>query len=199
MMERLGLLTIIVFGEAILGVIGGTGHLLIVNWNVWISFGLGILVVFSLWWIFFALIADRENEKGFIKGQLLLLLFIPTLASLGMTGASFPGVMDGLMPGEHADLIISRGLFGAGVAGFLWSITAISLFLEYPGEYDHARKIMQPLLLISGVVIILITRLMFHMEVLFFLLSVFLVLFFIIFVIMRGWYQVELKHMRESE
>ena len=99
-MERLGLLTIIVFGEAILGVIGGTGRLmLIVNWNVWISFVLGILVVFSLWWIFFALVADRENEKGFIKGQLLLLLFIPTLASLGMTGASFPGVMAGLLKG----------------------------------------------------------------------------------------------------
>ncbi len=199
MMERLGLLTIIVFGEAILGVIGGTGHLLIVNWNVWLSFGLGILVVFSLWWIFFALVADRENEKGFIKGQLLLLLFIPTLASLGMTGASFPGVMEGLIPGEHHEQIISRGLFGAGVAVFLWSITAISLFLEYPSEYDHSKRILQPLLLVAGVIILLITWWMFHMQVIVFLLSIFLILFIIIFVIMRGWYQVELKHLRESD
>ena len=198
MMERLGLLTIIVFGEAILGVIGGTGHLLMVNWNVWISFGLGILVVFCLWWIFFDLIADRENKHGFIKGQLLLLLFIPTLASLGMTGASFPGVMEGLIPGEHHDMLISRVLFGAGVAVFLWSITAISLFLEYPREYDHAKKILQPLLMLSGGLILLITWLMLHTQVEYFLLSMFLVLFIIIFASMRGWYQVELKHMREQ-
>lgn len=200
MMERLGLLTIIVFGEAILGVIGGTGRLmLIVDWNVWFSFGLGILVVFSLWWIFFALVADRENEKGFIKGQLLLLLFIPTLASLGMTGASFPGVMAGLLQVDNHEVMISRVLFGAGVAVFLWSITAISLFLEYPRDYDHAKKLMQPLLLLSGVIIIVITWVMLHMPVIVFLLGVFLVLFIIIFVIMRGWYQVELKHLRESE
>ena len=198
MMERLGLLTIIVFGEAILGVIGGTSALMTVNWNVWFSFGLGILVVFGLWWIFFALVADRDNKEGFIKGQLLLLLFIPTLASLGMTGASFPGVMAGILQPENHDVMISRVLFGAGVTIFLWSITAISLFLKYPSDYDHAKKIMQPLLILSGGLVFLITMVMLQLQVIIFLLGVFVILFIIIFVIMRGWYQVELKHMREE-
>lgn len=198
MMERLGLLTIIVFGEAILGVIGGTSLLSFVNVMVWTSFGLGILIVFGLWWIFFALVADRDNKPGFLKGQLLLLLFIPTLASLGMTGASFPGVMAGLMPEENHINLISRFLFGAGVAVFLWSISLISLFLEYPPVYDHAKRVLQPLLLITGVMIMLITWVMLHMEVLWYLLSVFAVLFVIIFAIMRGWYKVELKQLEEQ-
>ncbi len=198
MMERLGLLTIIVFGEAILGVIGGTGKLPFVNMMVWISFGLGILVVFSLWWIFFALIADRENKQGFIKGQLLLLLFLPTLASLGMTGASFPGVIAGLMPEETHINLISRFLFGAGVAVFLWSISAISLFLEYPPAYHHAKRVLQPLLVIAGAMIMVITMGMLHMDVPWFLLSIFVVLFIIIFTIMRGWYKVELRLMQEQ-
>lgn len=198
MMERLGLLTIIVFGEAILGVIGGTGHLPFVNTIVWMSFGLGILVVFSLWWIFFALIADRDNKPGFLTGQVLLMMFIPTLASLGMTGASFPGVMASLMPEEEHINLISRFLFGAGVAVFLWSISLISLFLEYPPAYGQARRVLQPLLVITGVCVMLITWAMLYTGVLWYLLSVFAVLFAIIFVIMRGWYKVELEHMVEQ-
>lgn len=52
MMERMGLITIIVFGEAILGVISGVTGMEDMNALIWANFGLGILVVFMLWWIF---------------------------------------------------------------------------------------------------------------------------------------------------
>jgi low temperature requirement protein LtrA len=66
MTERLGLLTIILFGEVVLGVINGVTSLKKLNGETWINFALAILIVFSLWWIFFSLIADREAKNGFI-------------------------------------------------------------------------------------------------------------------------------------
>ncbi|HZX59822.1 MAG TPA: low temperature requirement protein A, partial [Mucilaginibacter sp.] len=68
MIERLGLFTIIVFGEAILGVVNGLNLFGDLTLTVWLCFGLGILIVFSLWWIFFSLIADRQSQNGLAKG-----------------------------------------------------------------------------------------------------------------------------------
>ncbi len=193
MMERTGLLTIIVFGEAILGVISGFSGLPEINSMQWICFGLGILVVFGLWWIFFAIIADRESKKGFLKGQTMLLIFIPALASLGMTGASFPGVMAGIVSADESHLLISRILFGGGAAVFLWSITVMSRFLEYPEEYNQAKRILQPMIIMSGVLILLLAWALASFQVIWFLSCVFLILFTIIFVLTRGWFRIQLK------
>lgn len=194
MMERLGLLTIIVFGEAILGVIGGTSRLVVDYSMIWINFGLGILIVFSLWWIYFALVADRENKKGFLRGQVLLMVFIPTLASLGMTGASFPGVMAG-MNGEAGHDLIYRFLFGSGVAVFLWSITVISLFLEYPKEYNDGKVILQRVLVIAGIVVLAFSWIFNEVSVFWFLMSVFVILFILIFVSTRMWFRIQIKQL----
>lgn len=198
MMERLGLITIIVFGEAILGVIGGVSGMEEMSGLIWINFGLGILVVFMLWWIFFALIADRESKKGFLTGQFMLMLFIPVLASLGMTGASFPGVIESLASADTDYLLIERVLFGSGIAVFLWSITAVSAFLEYPKEYDRAREILQPSLLFSGLVILILTWLLHHFPVIDYLVSVLLILFAIVFVITKRWLVVQLMQMEKD-
>ena len=45
MIERLGLFTIIVFGEAILGIINGMDALAEMNVHLWMCFGLGILII----------------------------------------------------------------------------------------------------------------------------------------------------------
>jgi low temperature requirement protein LtrA len=198
MMERMGLITIIVFGEAILGVISGVTGREEMNVLIWTNFGLGILVVFMLWWIFFALIADRESKRGFLTGQTMLILFIPVLASLGMTGASFPGVIEGLASADNDYLLIERVLFGAGIAVFLWSITAISAFLEYPKEYDRAKEILQPALLFSGFIILILTWLLRHFPIIDYLISVLVILFAIVFVITKKWFVVQLRQMEKD-
>lgn len=193
MMERMGLLTIIVFGEAILGVIGGISGMVSMNSMIWICFALGVLIVFSLWWIFFALVADRESKSGYLRGQIMLMIFIPTLGSLGMTGASFPGLIHGMMSTGEDHLFIERVLFGFGVAIFLWSITAISGFLKYPVEYASAKKLLQPLLIAAGGFILLLTWLMQFVELIWYLGSIFLILFSIIFVVTRKWFVVQMR------
>jgi len=128
MVERLGLFTIILFGEVILGVINGTSQVEILNGRVWGCFGMGILVVFALWWIFFSVIADREVQTGFLKGQVMSILYIPALSSLGIVGVTFAGLIDTLnsqSQPEHSFLI--KALFGVSLSIFLIIIVRLKI------------------------------------------------------------------------
>ena len=167
--------------------------------TLWICFGLGILITFSLWWIFFSLIADRECKKGFLAGNLMTFFYIPALASLGIAGASFPGVMSVFSPAAAAQSHVSRVLFGASLSPLLWSITAISLFLVYPPEYRKAKRILQPLLIISGAVILLLTLFLKDLSLIAYLLAVFTILMSIIVVITTGWFRVQIRHLQEKK
>ncbi|MBI3520228.1 MAG: low temperature requirement protein A [Bacteroidetes bacterium] len=195
MTERLGLLTIIVFGEAILGVINGIGQLSDLNMHTWISFGLGILIVFALWWIFFSLIADRNSKKGMLAGSTMSLVYIPTLASLGMVGAAFPALLK--TAGQQADYNIHalQIIYGVSIALFLSSIVIISRFLIYPKEYERPKRLLQPLLIAVGMLNILLVLFFPALSVIPYLLCVFISLLFIIIVITRSWFRVELSHL----
>lgn len=83
--ERLGLFTIIVFGETFLKVIGGfagEAHILVDHVVVAL---LGLLLVGSLWWLYFENVADREVDwarggNTFIYAHLPLQLSLIALA-----------------------------------------------------------------------------------------------------------------------
>lgn len=67
--ERMGLFTIIVLGESILGVvIGLAGH----EWNIYstLSVGLGLSIPFSLWWIYFDNIGGSAIRAASEKGRM---------------------------------------------------------------------------------------------------------------------------------
>ena len=93
MSERLGLFTIIVFGELVFGVVNGISTMHVADLSTWLNFALAIAIVFALWWIFFTLASNREAKKGFVNATLLELLYIPTLISLGLVAASFSGCL----------------------------------------------------------------------------------------------------------
>ena len=135
MAERLGLLTIIVFGEAILGVINGVNAQNELTAYTWLCFVLGIVIVFVLWWMFFTLIADRKIKTGFWPGNIMSLAYIPTLASLGMIGSAFTGLMSPPVA-ENMHLIhLSRLAYAASIALFLFSSGVINAFVIYPEDY----------------------------------------------------------------
>jgi len=198
MIERLGLFTIIVFGEAILGVINGMNNVTDLNTTAWLCFGLGILVVFSLWWIFFSLIADRNSQRGLVKGTVISMIYIVTLASLGMIGASFPGLMNDLKPGANDVLSASRLIFSISIALFLFSIVMLSRHLVYPNEYQSRKRPIQLLLLSAGLVCLAVTILMPALSLILYLLCIFLLLVFIIVIITRSWFRIELKRLQEN-
>lgn len=65
MLERLGLLTIILFGELVLGVVNGVIGIHTFDFSLWLNFALAMTIAFALWWIFFTVIAAREAKDNF--------------------------------------------------------------------------------------------------------------------------------------
>lgn len=197
MVERLGLFTIIIFGEAILGVINGTGEVEILSAHVWICFAFGILIMFELWWVFFALIADREIKSGFLKGQVMSLLYIPAMATLGIVGASFSELIRTLASVDEGQLFLKL-LFGISLSLFLLSTLAISLFLQYPKSYEASKRKVKILFISSAISTFLITFLFEKLTLIYYLELIFCILFIIIFTFTRMWFKVELKQINEE-
>jgi low temperature requirement protein LtrA len=193
MTERLGLFTIIVFGEAILGVINSVSRIADLTLNVWLCFGLGILIVFALWWIFFSTIADRESKKGMWAANVISLIYIPMLASLGLAGASFPAVVENVVAKENLFSNPLQILFATSIALFLCCITGVSRFLIYPHEYENPKKLVQRLLILVGIVNLLLMFLFPVIPVLFYLLSVFASLLIVVVIMTQSWFRIELK------
>jgi low temperature requirement protein LtrA len=190
MTERLGLFTIIVFGEAILGVINSMQVLKEVNTYAWICFAFGILIVFALWWVFFACIADRECKKGMLNAVTIAALYIPTLASLGMTGAAFPSLLQHTAGADSLERM--QLIYGLSIAVFLWSTVAISRILVHPPEYGKAKGSVQLLLILAGLVNVLLVFVLPYMAALTYLLIVFCILLFIVVILTRSWFRIEL-------
>jgi low temperature requirement protein LtrA len=191
MVERMGLFTIIMFGEVVTGVINGANGLQALTWINWGNFVLAILIIFALWWIFFALIADRECKEGFLKGQLMIIVYIPVLMSLGMLGSAFPGVFRASQSNITADSLWMYELFAFRIATFLLGIALISGFLVYPTAYAPAKKWLRVLLIISGIMIPAITLIFKGLSLFSFFIAIFILLLLIIITITKAWLKFE--------
>ena len=194
MVERMGLLTIIVFGETILGVINGIDSFKELDAYIWTCFGLGILIVFALWWIFFALVGDRECKPGFLTGQLFVFLYIPTLASLGMVGASFSVALNGIAkPGDHNTQVAGL-IFTTGLGLFILSVLGLTRMLRYTEDYDLLRKKYEKLLFACGLLLIALAALFNKISMVYLLVIIFIILLVIVVMMTRSWFKVELQN-----
>ena len=198
MVERLGLFTIIVFGETVLGVINGTVQLQELNIQVWLNFGLGIFVVFGLWWIFFSLIADRKSQRGYLNATFIEISYLPVLASLGALGALFSGLFYSFEHPENTEGYWIKLFFGSSLSVFLWGITVISCFLHYPEQFLYAKKLLRKLLVIAGAIILLLTLSFSGISLFAYLLVIFILLLIVIVIITRIWFLAELKQLEEA-
>jgi len=160
MFERLGLFTIIIFGELVLGVVNGIGEIEDLNFMDWVNFALGIFVVFALWWIFFVLVSDRKVRKGFDKASFLELLYIPTLISLGFIAASFHSFFS---KSEFTNDL--QQLLGISVAAFLCCIFLMMGLLVYPGVFDTLKRPMRLSLLLTAVVFLILSFINFRLSI----------------------------------
>jgi len=169
MSERLGLFTIIVFGELVFGIVNGISELDVASLTTWLNFSFAIAIVFALWWIFFTLVSNREAKKGFANATLLELLYIPTLISLGLIAAGFSGLF-----GEEAHLL--QKVFGYAIAAFLIGISLMMGLLEVPGKF---RMIIPPVrisLSVTALIFVIITAINVNVESLYYLLAVIIIL-----------------------
>jgi low temperature requirement protein LtrA len=191
MTERLGLFTIIMLGEVVTGVINGATAVQEYSWQSWSNFILAILIVFALWWIFFALIADRKCKEGFMKGQLLIMCFIPILMSLGMLGATFSIIFPGPQATTAAHTAWIYRLFTFRISILLYGTALLSNLLVYPATYLPGKKTMQLLLVITGILIMVSTYIFTNMSLFMVFGLVFVLLLIVIVTIARMWVKYE--------
>ncbi|MCB0570726.1 MAG: low temperature requirement protein A [Phaeodactylibacter sp.] len=158
MFERLGLLTIIVFGEVVIGVVNGIGGIRELGLSAWLNFALALSIVFALWWIFFTLISRREPKGGFLNATLLELLYIPALISLGLAAVSFTSFFL-----EQHNSYSPETLFGYAVAIFLACISLMMWLLELPDRFRRLHRHIRVSLLLTALVFLSAT--LAHLEV----------------------------------
>lgn len=183
MTERLGLFTIILFGEVIVGVVNGASAMHAMSWNLWIQFALAISIVFSLWWIFFGLISDRTCKKGMLNSLLMELVYIPTMMGLGMTGVAFDGLFESFQETvTHTGISFSKGL-GYAESLFLIGIVLLLYFIEYPEPFEKYKSRLQIVILFGLMLLFSVTYWPFTWSLLQFLIFHLLVLLFMISII----------------
>lgn len=181
MSERLGLFTIIVLGEVVLGVVNGISQVPQLDLAAWIKFALSISIVFMLWWLFFTLTSNREVKKGFVRASLLEILFIPTLMALGLMAASFTHFFEAVADPGHPGISLYK-LFGFALAAFLTGISLMMGMLEYPDVVKLIKKRVRGSLLFTAFIFLGFVLLNIEMPPLYFLLCI------IIILIAETWY-----------
>lgn len=193
MTERMGLFTIIVFGEVVLGVVNGVSHQHhVLMFKDWINFGLAILIVFSLWWLFFTLCSDRKCKNGFFKSSLMQIIYIPTLMSLGIIGIGFSSLFENFEnPDANIDWLFRAFKFSLGV--FFLGVSSIMGFLQYPEKYAHLLKVSRWALLMAAVTFFVLALMELHVSLFLYLLILLGVILALILVMNILWYRKFLK------
>jgi len=169
MSERLGLFTIIVFGELVFGVVNGISKMHVADLSTWLNFAFAIAIVFALWWIFFTLASNREAKKGFVNATLLELLYIPTLISLGLVAASFSGLFEN-------DSHSLQKVFGYAMTIFFIGISLMMGFLEIPGKFRTIIPSVRISLSVTALIFLITTVINVTLDSLYYLLVVIIIL-----------------------
>lgn len=188
MTERLGLFTIIVFGEVVLGVINGVIAAHNLSVLSWVQFVLAIGIVFSLWWLFFTAISDRQCKDGLLNSSIFELLFIPTLIGLGMLGASFSDLFKYFNEPGIQSVWITKS-FGFSISLFLLGIWAMMFFLRYQDVFLPFKKVAERAFFITAILIFVFTCLSLQITLVFYLLIVLVILIGLILYLNGIWYK----------
>lgn len=188
MSERLGLFTIIVFGEVVLGVVNGISKVTILNFSAWLNFGLALSIVFALWWVFFTLTSNRKAKKGFVIASLLEILYLPTLMSLGLIAACLSYFFK---PG-HADPSLHTA-FGYALVVYLTGISLMMGLLKLPDEFRTIKRPFRISLLVTAFIFFIITLINFEMDTKYYLLMVIIILVAEIFYLNSLYYALNIE------
>ncbi len=94
LVERFGLLTIIVLGEVVIGVVNGVAGHHDLDWLVGITAVLGMLVAIAMWWVYFDFVSHRKPRATVGKVLQWSYLHLPMTAGIAATGAAVANIIE---------------------------------------------------------------------------------------------------------
>ena len=129
--ERVGLFTIIVFGESVLAVVVGTTT---VSWGLesGAAAALGFGVAGALWWIYFDYVDSSIVKRTIAAGQTYLYAHLPLLIGLAALGAGVKLAIEATQEAGLTDEV--SWIVCGGVALFMASVAALHLVTTQSGR-----------------------------------------------------------------
>jgi low temperature requirement protein LtrA len=137
MTERFGLLTIIVLGEVIVGVVQGLAGHHHLNLQLGITAGLGMLVAIGIWWIYFDLISYFVPKKNLYWQSIWLYMHLPLTISIAAVGAAILNLI-----GHSGDEVPENAkyLLSAAVSVSYISVGFISMTIQIQEEHKRVNS-----------------------------------------------------------
>lgn len=126
LVERFGLLTIIVLGENLISIVGGATHEDYFPIEFVALISLCIAIVFSLWWLYFDFVSRRQPVQTTGKRMSWVYLHLPLTMSIGLTAV---GLLSAIEHPEHFS-DISRWFVVGPVVLFLLANTLLITTLQ---------------------------------------------------------------------
>jgi low temperature requirement protein LtrA len=122
--ERVGLFTIIVFGESILAVVVGTTS---VSWGLesGAAAALGFAVAGALWWLYFDYVDSSIVKRTITAGQIYLYAHLPLLIGLAALGAGVKLAIKATQESGLTDEV--SWIIGVGIALFMGAVAVLHL------------------------------------------------------------------------
>ena len=152
--ERFGLFTIIVLGEALLGIIHGVRSTEGTSFMVWVCFILSILIAFLLWWIYFDMLGESSAKAGYMNLLYLSTGYLPLLVSFAVTGSMLRVMLSDVTTAPHN---IARTMFGTAVAVILISTASILHIMQQNEAEEKAMNKLSWLIFFTSIVVALVT------------------------------------------
>ncbi|MEZ4630824.1 MAG: low temperature requirement protein A [Deinococcales bacterium] len=188
MLERFGLFTIIVLGESIVGVVRGIAAHHELSWFIFLAGILGVLISFSLWWIYFDTTANRQVKAGIWYHNLWLYLHMFMYMTMTASGAGILNVVEGAGHELSGNM---RYLLGGAIGLSLISMGILQLsFKAFKGiELSEHRNDML-LKLSMGTLAIVLAYLLKAIGALGMLSLLWLLILVVVFYIFRVWLRI---------
>lgn len=150
MVERFGLLVIIVLGEVVVGAVNGMAELDPLDPEGMVVGMLGVLVAIGIWWIYFDLVSHQMPHDRRVR--LWLFGHLPLVVAIAAGGASVLNAVEHL----HEPLLgEERWLLAGSLALALASIAALTLTLAERRDRPLYRLARRALLASAGVAMVL--------------------------------------------
>lgn len=153
LVERFGLLTIVVLAEVIVGVVQGLADRSYLDAPAGWTAALGMIVAFSFWGLYFDFVSHRPPVAERLPVSIWLYLQLFITMSIAATGAAVLNVV------EHAGAELEpnvRWLLVAAIAVFLLSLVPIMQVIQVSAELKKLYRAAGLVTLISAVAVALL-------------------------------------------
>ena len=131
LLERFGLLTIIVLGEVLVATVQGVASQPQLTWEVGLTAALGMLIAVGIWWFYFDAIANHQPRSGRHVSLTWMFLHLPLTMGIVAIGAALLNVI------ENTAVVVpppARWLMVGGCSLVLLAIVLLLGITQVPPE-----------------------------------------------------------------